>query len=215
MAGDIFHAVAVPLGAFRAPVPSGSGHWGMEAPGRVSRPRGRRGPRQPEVGGGLSPCDPANPLHCPGRKRRGLGQGGRAGALESKGRPADHPGEQGLTPVLAPQSGPRRWTTRPWRNSTKPSRPCPCTSGSPSTRRSWRVSTQAPPRPAPGAGSHPARDTPSHGDSQLPRPPGRMERGCRALRWAPLYPCQGPLPRASSPFLTPHYSPSPTEQCRV
>uniref|UniRef100_A0A8C2QXD3 Progestagen-associated endometrial protein n=1 Tax=Capra hircus TaxID=9925 RepID=A0A8C2QXD3_CAPHI len=77
--------LAVPLGVFRAPVPGGRGHRRVEAPSFVSRPRGRKGPGQPE-------------------------------------------------------SGPQRWTRRPWRNSTKPSRPCPCTSGSPSTRPSWRGS---------------------------------------------------------------------------
>ena len=84
MAGDIFHAIAVPLGIFRAHVPGGRGHRRVESPGRVSWPRGRRGPRQPEVGSRLSPCDAADPPHCPGRKGRELGQGGRAGVLEAK-----------------------------------------------------------------------------------------------------------------------------------
>lgn len=57
MAGDIFCAVAVPLGVFRAPVPGGRGHQRVEAPSFVSRPRGRKGPGQPEVGGRLSLCD--------------------------------------------------------------------------------------------------------------------------------------------------------------
>uniref|UniRef100_A0A8B9Y4P4 Lipocalin/cytosolic fatty-acid binding domain-containing protein n=8 Tax=Bos TaxID=9903 RepID=A0A8B9Y4P4_BOSMU len=93
--------LAVPLGIFRAHVPGGRGHRRVEAPGRVSWPRGRRGPRQPE-------------------------------------------------------SGPRRWTTRPWRNSTKPSRPCPCTSGCPSTRPSWRSDGQPPPQASGASGRRPS-----------------------------------------------------------